>query len=85
MATEPKKPTPPAPPSTPGAMTPEQEARARVIVEDAKNQAAMDKAYDAAAARSMGTYKEPVKKAGGGYVKAADGCAQRGKTRGKMV
>jgi poly(3-hydroxyalkanoate) synthetase len=23
--------------------------------------------------------------AGGGYVKAADGCAQRGKTRGKMV
>jgi hypothetical protein len=24
-------------------------------------------------------------KAGGGYVKAADGCAQRGKTRGKMV
>lgn len=24
-------------------------------------------------------------KAGGGYVKAADGCAMRGKTRGKMV
>ena len=27
----------------------------------------------------------PVKKAKGGYVKAADGCAQRGKTRGRMV
>jgi hypothetical protein len=26
-----------------------------------------------------------VKMAKGGYVKAADGCAQRGKTRGKMV
>jgi hypothetical protein len=29
--------------------------------------------------------KKPVKKAAGGYVKAADGCVQRGKTRGKMV
>lgn len=28
--------------------------------------------------------KKPVKKASGGYVKAADGIAQRGKTRGKM-
>lgn len=29
---------------------------------------------------------EPVKKmASGGYTKAADGCVQRGKTRGKMV
>ena len=27
----------------------------------------------------------PVKKAKGGYVRAADGIAQRGKTRGKMV
>ncbi len=26
----------------------------------------------------------PVKKAKGGYVKAADGCAQRGKTRGML-
>jgi hypothetical protein len=29
--------------------------------------------------------KEPVKKAKGGYVRAADGCAQRGKTKGRMV
>jgi hypothetical protein len=27
----------------------------------------------------------PEKKRAGGYVKAADGCAQRGKTRGRMV
>lgn len=26
-----------------------------------------------------------IKKAKGGYVRAADGCAKRGKTRGKMV
>ena len=27
----------------------------------------------------------PEKKAKGGFVKAADGCAQRGKTKGRMV
>ena len=27
----------------------------------------------------------PAKKAKGGYVKAADGCAARGKTRGRLV
>ena len=29
--------------------------------------------------------KKPLKMKSGGYVKAADGCAKRGKTRGKMV
>ena len=29
--------------------------------------------------------KQPVKKVKGGYVKSADGCAVRGKTRGRMV
>ena len=29
--------------------------------------------------------KKPVKKAKGGYVKAADGCAKKGKTKGRMV
>jgi hypothetical protein len=29
--------------------------------------------------------KKPVKKAKGGYVKKADGCAKKGKTRGRMV
>ena len=28
---------------------------------------------------------EPEKKRSGGYVKSADGCAQRGKTKGRMV
>lgn len=31
------------------------------------------------------TKKEPQKMAGGGYVRAADGCAKRGKTRGRIV
>ncbi len=29
--------------------------------------------------------EKPKKMAKGGYVRAADGCAQRGKTRGKIV
>ena len=29
--------------------------------------------------------QKPVKKAKGGYVRSADGCAQRGKTKGRMV
>jgi hypothetical protein len=66
-------------------MTAEQEARARAIVEEAKMQAQTDAAHKAATPRSMGTYKEPEKKAKGGYVAAADGIAQRGKTRGRMV
>ena len=83
MATDAKKPAPPPPSS--GQMTAEQEARARAIAEEAKMQAKMEAAYNAAAPRSMGTYQEPEKKAKGGYVRAADGIAQRGKTRGKMV
>jgi hypothetical protein len=87
MATAPKKPVPA--PTDLGKPTAEAEARMRAQVEEAKTQSQMDAAYDAAAARSMGTYKEPVKKAKGGSVSSAsaraDGCAQRGKTRGKMV
>jgi hypothetical protein len=29
--------------------------------------------------------KAPKKMAGGGYIRAADGCAMKGKTRGKFV
>ena len=87
MATDAKKPAPPPPSS--GQMTAEQEARARAIAEEAKMQAKMEAAYNTAAPRSMGTYQEPEKKAKGGSVgsasKRADGIAQRGKTRGKMV
>jgi hypothetical protein len=41
----------------------------------AKEREQMGEAYD----KAMKGYK------GGGYVKAADGCAQRGKTKGRMV
>lgn len=83
MATDDKK---PAPSSSSGQMTAEQEARARAQVEDAKMQEQMSEAYRTAAPRSMGTYKEPVKKAKGGTASSrADGCAQRGKTKGRMV
>ena len=85
MATAPKK---PAPMPDLGKPTPAEEAKMRAQVEEMKTQEQTNAAYDAAAARSMGTYKEPVKKAKGGSVSAsrrADGCAQRGKTRGKIV
>jgi hypothetical protein len=85
MGTTPPKPAKAAPPPA----APSAESRALAAVEDAKRQAQMDEAYNAAAARSMGTYKEPVKKASGGSVSSAssraDGCAQRGKTKGRMV
>lgn len=42
---------------------------------EAKDRKATDKAYDAASKRY----------AKGGYVRSADGCAQRGKTKGRML
>ena len=36
-------------------------------------------------AKPVAPTPKPVKKAKGGYVRAADGCAQRGRTKGKMV
>lgn len=62
-------------------------------IADIRNQKKIDEAYD----RSLTSPEmvapppppkkpEPPKKmAKGGYVKAADGCAVRGKTRGKMI
>lgn len=59
-------------------------------IKDMREQAKLEQAYNkslrmtapapAASAASM-----PVKKAKGGYVKSADGCVSKGKTRGKMV
>jgi hypothetical protein len=47
------------------------------------------KLYDKQAANAIANRKEAEKEgqkyAKGGYVRAADGCAQRGKTRGKMM
>ena len=52
------------------------EKAAREEMADKKMQEATDKAYEA-------SRTTPYRK--GGYVKAADGIAQRGKTRGTMV
>ena len=43
--------------------------------EDEKNQPKIDEAYE----KSRTSMKK------GGYVKAADGCAKKGKTKGRMV
>lgn len=63
----------------PGALadTVRSEDKAKMLQEaaDAKMMQGAGKAYDAA---SMNYAK-------GGYTKAADGCAKRGKTKGKMV
>lgn len=49
--------------------------RAMEEVRRERERTQMGEAYD----KAMKGYK------GGGYVKAADGCAQRGKTKGRMV
>ncbi len=67
------------------------EREARQMIADKKDQAARDKAYGQSlrmtepAPAPKSAASEPKKMAKGGYVKAADGCAQRGKTKGKMV
>ena len=62
--------------------TPEEEMRMRRQVEDEKMMRDMERAYEEAPSRSMGLAK-------GGSVgsasKRADGCAQRGKTKGRFV
>jgi predicted lipase len=70
--------------------TPEQNEKAKkeMAEQDAKNpdttQAKVNRMID-----KIKPTKEPVKKAKGGMIgsasKRADGCAQRGKTRGRMV
>ena len=64
----------------------EEEMKMRRQVEDERMMRRMQEAYDRAAPESMKAKGGKVKKySAGGYTKAADGCAQRGKTRGKMV
>ncbi len=56
------------------------------MVYSESKKAAMDEAQaakDTAAATKA--YDDVVGKKGGGYVKAADGCCTKGKTRGTMV
>ncbi len=59
--------------------------KALVDAAEAKMRKQMSDAYDKAS--SLGKKKGGKIKAyaKGGYVRAADGCAQRGKTRGRMV
>ena len=64
------------------------ERAARQMIEDKKAAEATDKAYVhslTSTEQNPAPAPKAEKKASGGYVKAADGCAQRGKTRGKMV
>ena len=60
--------------------TPEQneEAQKRMDAQDKKNP-------DSMPAKINKVVKTVTGKKKGGYVKAADGCAQRGKTKGRMV
>lgn len=56
-----------------------------VVYSDTKK-AAMDEAQAAKDTEAAtDAYNKVVGKKGGGYVKAADGCCSKGKTRGKMV
>jgi hypothetical protein len=64
-------------------VTPEERKRREQDIQaakDAADQPKLDKTY----MESL-TSTEPTGKAKGGYVKAADGIAKRGKTRGTMV
>jgi len=87
--------TKPPMPAASAASAPEDAAtrRIRMIAEDREKRAAMGRSYDAAAKNSMNPDPEVTKKAGGAIKMSsggtassrADGCAQRGKTRGTMV
>lgn len=50
-----------------------------------KNEKAYNESLTNTVPAPMPAASEPKKMAKGGYVKAADGCAMRGKTRGKMM
>jgi len=79
------RPPPPPPSMTP---TPEAQRKMEEQLRDQRQQEEMDRAADISRRSSMGTYKEE-KRAKGGMVgsasKRADGCAQRGKTKGRFV
>lgn len=57
--------------------SPEAQKKLEEMSKEAKEKKAMDRAYERS--RSNPDFAK------GGYVRAADGCVQRGKTRGKMV
>lgn len=71
----PKKPMPPKKPV--GTMEGTDDASAERDLRDLAPEASMD-------TKMKKKYKEMGYKSGG-YVKSADGCAQRGKTKGRMI
>ena len=77
--------TPPPPPPAPKPETPEE--RMAREVREARQDAATKKGYDEATKSDRLKKVLPFKAGGmvGSASKRADGCAQRGKTRGKMV
>lgn len=83
------KPTPArkAPPPS-NTLSPENQRRMQQQLDDQRMDEEMDRASEISRRSSMGTLK-PKKYAKGGSVgsasKRADGCAQRGKTKGKMI
>lgn len=86
-------PTPPPPPPKPVNELKPSEEMLRKAEEEERLRELRDesgKAAEASRRASMGTLKEkPVKKAKGGMIgsasKRADGCAMRGKTKGRFV
>lgn len=66
--------------------TPDEERRMRRQVEDERLQRQMDEAYERAAPESMKAKGGKIGYAKGGSASSrADGCAQRGKTKGRFV
>lgn len=57
----------------------------REQAEEDRQQRLSKEAYDKASPLGKSIPNLPEKKARGGYVRAADGIAQRGKTRGKLL
>jgi hypothetical protein len=64
--------------------TPAQIEEAKQAAKDAKDAPKADAAYNKAMVNTPAAPKPAKKFAKGGYVRAADGIASKGKTRGKM-
>jgi hypothetical protein len=69
--------------------TPEEEARMKAQVDDERMMRQMEEAYEKSRGSMRRAKGGPIGYAGGGSVgsasKRADGCAQRGKTKGKVI
>jgi hypothetical protein len=79
----------PAPPRDIMIPTPEEEARMKAQVDDERMMRQMEEAYDKSRGSMRRAKGGSIGYAGGGSVgsasKRADGCAQRGKTKGRII